>query len=106
LAPDLAQAHFLHGVELGRQGNPAEAAQDFRAAVKLMPALLEARLNLGIALVGLGQRDEALAQFEEVLSRNPTNALALRYTEMLRSQSAGASPTSSATPGQSSAPHP
>jgi tetratricopeptide (TPR) repeat protein len=85
-SPDLVQARFLHGLELGRENKPAEAAEDFRAAVKLMPDLLEARLNLAIALVKLNQRDEALAQFDEVLRRSPTNALALRYIQTLRSQ--------------------
>jgi tetratricopeptide (TPR) repeat protein len=93
LSPDLVQARFLHGLELGRENKPAEAAEDFRTAVKLMPDLLEARLNLGIALVNLGQRDEALAQFDEVLRRSPTNALALRYTQSLRSQSSAGSST-------------
>ena len=105
LAPDLAQARFLHGLELGRQGNPATAAEEFRAAVKLMPELLEARLNLGIALVSLGQRDEALVQFDEVLRRNPTNALALRYTQTLRSETSAASSGASIAPAQPGTPH-
>ena len=42
--------------------------------------------GIGIALVKLDQRDEALAQFDEVLRRSPTNALALRYMQTLRSQ--------------------
>jgi tetratricopeptide (TPR) repeat protein len=87
---EAGQSVFLHGLELGRENKPAEAAEDFRVAVKLMPDLLEARLNLGIALVKLGQRDEALAQFDEVLRRNPTNAVALRYNQSLRAQTPSA----------------
>ena len=84
LSPALAQAHFLYGLEFGRDGKAAEAAAQFSEAVRLMPELLEARMNLGIALMQQGHNSEALAQFEEVLHRNPTNALALRYTRLLQ----------------------
>jgi Tetratricopeptide repeat len=52
--------------------------------VRLMPDLLEARLNLGIALVNARRPDEALLQFETVLKRSPTNSVALRYVQKLR----------------------
>jgi hypothetical protein len=47
--------------------------------------LLDARLNLGIALAGQN-RTEALALFEEVLRQNPTNATALKYVQQLRAR--------------------
>ena len=86
LAPGMAQAHFLYGLELGRQGQPAAASDEFREAVGLMPDLLEARLNLGIALANEKRPAEALAEFQEVLRRSPTNSVALRYIEALRSE--------------------
>ncbi|HOW67692.1 MAG TPA: tetratricopeptide repeat protein, partial [Verrucomicrobiota bacterium] len=54
-------------------------------AIRLMPDLIEARLNLGIALLKQGLAAEARNQFEEVLRRNPTNVVALRQLEALNS---------------------
>jgi hypothetical protein len=36
-----------------------------------------------------GQRDEALAQFDEILRRSPTNAVALKYAAALRAKPEG-----------------
>jgi tetratricopeptide (TPR) repeat protein len=83
LAPDQGQIHYLRGFELGRLGKPAEAEQEFRAAAQLMPEVIEARLNLGIALYQQKKREEALATFEEVLKRSPTNAVAQKYVRVL-----------------------
>ena len=84
LAPDQGQTHFLRGVELGSLGQPQEAEQEFRAAVRLMPELVEARLNLGISLYQQQNGEEAHACFAEVLQRNPTNALAIKYMQKLQ----------------------
>ena len=84
LAPDLAQAHFLYGLELGRAGQPAEAVRELRAVVRLMPDVVEARLDLGLALSDQGQTEEARREFEWVLQRQPTNERALRQIEILR----------------------
>jgi Flp pilus assembly protein TadD len=83
LAPDQGQIHYLRGFELGRLGKPADAEQEFRAAAQLMPEVIEARLNLGIALYQQQKREEALATFEEVMQRSPTNALAQKYVRAL-----------------------
>ena len=84
LAPELAQAHFLRGLELGKLEKPGEAEPEFREAVRLMPEVAEARLNLGIALYHQDKLTEALKEFEQVLQRNPSNALALKYLQALR----------------------
>jgi tetratricopeptide (TPR) repeat protein len=86
LAPDLAQAHFLCGLELGKLEKPGDAEREFREAARLMPDLAEARLNLGIALYHQEKLAEALKEFEQVLQRNPTNALALKYSAALRTR--------------------
>ena len=44
---------------------------------------MEARLNLGIALSLAGSNTEALAQFQQVLQRSPTNGLAQHYVQAL-----------------------
>jgi Flp pilus assembly protein TadD len=49
-----------------------------------MPDLVEARLNLGMALANEGNYSEALPHFEEVRQRDPTNTLALGYVQALR----------------------
>ncbi len=84
LAPELVQARFLYGLSLGRQGKATEAEEQFREAVRLMPELVEARLNLGIALAEQRRFTEALAEFEEVLTRSPTNPVALKWCEIIR----------------------
>jgi tetratricopeptide (TPR) repeat protein len=83
LDPNLAEAHVRLGFELGRQGEDGEALQHFAKAVQLRPDLLEARLDLGIALVNQHRELEALEQFQEVLKHNPTNAIALKYSDRL-----------------------
>ena len=42
---------FSSAWNLGRDGKPADAAGQFREAVRIMPDLPEARFNLGLALV-------------------------------------------------------
>ncbi len=83
-APNLMDAHYLYGMELGRDGNAAGAADQFREAVRIMPNLPEARLNLGIALENEGKYSDALAQFGKVLAQDPSNAIALSHVQDLR----------------------
>lgn len=88
LAPDFAEAHLLHGLVLGRQGQLTAAAAAFREALRLKPELLDARLNLGIALAGQDPA-AALEQFDAVIKVSPTNATALRYIQQLRGSRGG-----------------
>lgn len=88
LSPDWGQAHFQCGREFGRGDQPSEAAREFREAARLMPDLIEARLDLGIALAKQGQLADALREFEAVMERNPTNAVALHYIQVLRAKPA------------------
>lgn len=90
LDPEKGEARFLLGLMLGQQGKPAAAEEQFREAARLLPNLLETRINLGIALFQLGRREEARAQFDLVLQRSPTNAVALRYRQILESPPAAA----------------
>ncbi len=85
LAPDYAPARFLYGQALGRAGHPAEAEQQFRAAARLMPDLPEARLNLAVSLASQGRSADAIAEYETVLARWPTNEVARRNLDQLRS---------------------
>jgi len=86
LAPDSGLAHFLYGLELGRGSNATQAEQEFRTAVRLRPDLLEARLDLAFALMSQDRLAEALAEYEAVLQRSPTNATALKAAQTLRTK--------------------
>ena len=86
----MVQARFLYGLHLARTGRTPEAAEEFREATRIMPALAEARLNLATALMRLGRNADALEQFETVLSQQPTNAAALQSVRALRAKSADA----------------
>jgi tetratricopeptide (TPR) repeat protein len=83
LAVEAGQADFLFGMQLGKAGQAAAAAREFQTAVRLMPEMVEARLNLGIALFREGQWNESLHEFEQVAARNPANALARHYLDIL-----------------------
>jgi tetratricopeptide (TPR) repeat protein len=54
--------------------------------LRLKPDPLEARANLGVALYKQGKLDEARKQFEDVLQRNPQDATALRYAQLLQNR--------------------
>ena len=84
LAPDSAPAHFLYGRALGERGDPVGAEEQFRVALRLMPELVEARLNLALSLMKQDRAKDAIAEYEAVLERWPTNQLALRNLERLR----------------------
>jgi len=84
LTPDSAKAHQLYGSALGQEGKAEEAEREFRETLRLAPNLLEARLNLGIAVMSQGRSSEALALFDEVLQVSPTNGLAIKYAQALR----------------------
>ena len=83
LDPDFMLAHFYYGTVTD---NANLSVREFREAVRLAPAeaQLQARLNLGIALDLAGNKTEAIAQFEDVLRRDPTNAVANLHLQSLR----------------------
>jgi cytochrome c-type biogenesis protein CcmH/NrfG len=93
LQPNFAQAHFCLGLELGKDGDAAGAATRFAEAVRLKPDLIEARVNLGIALANQHLNQQALDQFEEVLRRDSTNKVATMYAKALRAKPSPAAKT-------------
>src|SRR6185503_1602540 len=90
LNPIDAQLHVGAGQCLSALGRHTEVRRHYAEAVRLAPGLLEARLNLGVALMNLNQDAPALEQFEEVLRRNPTNAVALKHVQTLRNKAGSA----------------
>ncbi len=83
LAPEMGEAHFLLGIELGRNKDTKQAVAEFRAALRLMPGVVEARINLALALANDGRPADALQQFQLVLKQDPENPIAIRNIQSL-----------------------
>jgi tetratricopeptide (TPR) repeat protein len=75
---DSAGAHNNLGTALAGQGQYAEAAAEFRAAIALDPESSLAHRNLGNVLASVGLRDEALAALRQAVTLAPADAAA-RY---------------------------
>jgi Flp pilus assembly protein TadD len=58
---------------LARSGRPAEAVDDYRAALRIDPGNADVHYQLGLALRSLGRLDEAEAEVREAqrLTRKP-----------------------------------
>ena len=80
-AMDHAEFHFLQGAVLQRLGRHAEAAEAYRAALRIHAALPQAWMGLGIALEALQKRDEAGEAFKRGLAAGPVSADVRNYAE-------------------------
>ncbi|MGH9850608.1 MAG: tetratricopeptide repeat protein [Blastocatellia bacterium] len=63
--------HFNRAVALQQEGKLAEAADEYRALLKLKPDYAEAQANLGVVLSRLGKYDEAIVAYESALKLAP-----------------------------------
>jgi tetratricopeptide (TPR) repeat protein len=72
IPPAGARARSRYGQQLEQQGQPAEAAEQYRAALASNPDYYLARRNLVDILVAEGKRDEALELLREAERRNPS----------------------------------
>ena len=72
--PDNARARNNLGLALKKEGRLEEAAEHYRAAVRLAPEFAETHHNLGIVLRELGALEEAAACFRAALQLKPTFA--------------------------------
>ncbi|HEY3762677.1 MAG TPA: tetratricopeptide repeat protein [Verrucomicrobiae bacterium] len=71
-------AHFSLGTGYQyEQGMTNAAIIQYRIAAKMKPDDVQSRINLGIALLGLGRTTNAISEFEKVLQLDPDNAMAL-----------------------------
>lgn len=73
LAPDSGTAWFHLGEALWRQAQGAEAVMALQQSLAREPAHREARLALARAHAGWGRLDAAVAEFREVLRRDPVD---------------------------------
>ena len=67
---NIAYSHFYNGTTLYRQGQYAEAEDEFREAVSLEPRA-DYHNNLGMALFEQGKYEEGEAEFRESISLKP-----------------------------------
>lgn len=74
LAPDSGTMWFNLGETLWRQAQGEAAIAALQRAVALEPAHFGARLSLARAQAGMGHIEKAVAEWHEVLSRDPVNA--------------------------------
>jgi cytochrome c-type biogenesis protein CcmH/NrfG len=73
LSPDLPDVRTDLGACLVHSGQPAEGLAEFEAVLGQDENHRNALYNKGIALTQLGRRDEAIAAWEEVLRRHPSD---------------------------------
>jgi tetratricopeptide (TPR) repeat protein len=78
----------------------ALARQHYEAACAANPAYTPARVLLGVTLLSLGEIDQAVAKWREVIAIDPGNRNAQMYLRMVESQRSGRS--SKAPPSRSS----
>jgi len=84
-APPKAAKHHKSGTKLLARGRFAEAAEEFRAALKLLPDSARLSYDLAVALERSGQGEEAIKWYDRYLSLAPGGK---RVSEVLRAVTA------------------
>jgi len=64
-----------YGISLDDLGRPAEAMEQYQAAVKIAPELPDAWQDMGISLQQEGKDDEAMTCFQHVIESHPEDEL-------------------------------
>lgn len=72
----MAEQKYHEALDLIASGEPAEAANRFRAALDLDPGLFDAMHGLIRALQDAGDYDQAIAVAHELVARDPEDPLA------------------------------
>jgi TolB-like protein/class 3 adenylate cyclase/cytochrome c-type biogenesis protein CcmH/NrfG len=75
LEPHDARCHFAMGVVRRLQGRFDEAINDFDTAIRLNPSMHGAQAELGLAKAFLGQGEDALPHFAEMIRLSPRDPL-------------------------------
>ena len=69
--PKLIGAHYLAGLALIRQDNPAEATQEFRSELQIDPGNTDSEYHLAFVLLQQSQNQEAVEWLHKVLAAKP-----------------------------------
>lgn len=76
LKPKLEKWHYARGVAYSVSGRDLLAVSEYQDAVRTNPDYLVARIDLGTALIKVGQVEESIRHFLQALSISPGNAYA------------------------------
>jgi tetratricopeptide (TPR) repeat protein len=71
------RVYYFYGLELLKLGRIDEAIENLGEAVRLAPDWPDAHLQMAVALGAKGAMQETIAQYRQVLSLDPSSALAL-----------------------------
>src|SRR6266446_5981725 len=71
-----ADLMIAEGIRAESSGNPQEACEQYRMAVRAAPRYARAHLNLGIGLQAVGDAEGALRSYEAALALDPEDAFA------------------------------
>jgi len=71
-----ADRMIAEGVRAESSGNPREACEQYRGAVRADPGYAKAHLNLGIGLQAIGDAEGALRSYEAALALDPEDVYA------------------------------
>jgi tetratricopeptide (TPR) repeat protein len=87
--PNNGRAFYYYGLAMGERGNPNNALALLRKAEILLrgdgQALAEVYAQMGVNLERLGRQQEAIQRYEQALTQNPSQALARRRLQALKS---------------------
>ena len=83
-APSDARVLFALGTALGRGGKHGRAMQALESSIALDPGQLDARANLAVIYLEVGQVREALSEAEYVLARNANHSVAAAVAQRAR----------------------
>jgi tetratricopeptide (TPR) repeat protein len=76
---DRAATITNRGILHMREGRYQKALADYEKSIRLMPQLLESKVNLGAALYSLGRYQEALVALNEGIGTDSVDAKAIGY---------------------------
>lgn len=76
---DRAATLTNRGILYMRDGRNERALADYTKSIRLMPELLESKVNLGAALYSLGRYEEALSALNEGVGTDSVDARAIGY---------------------------
>jgi tetratricopeptide (TPR) repeat protein len=86
--PTFPDLHNLLGVAYDHEEMTDDAIEEFETALRLKPDYIDARLNLGLALVERGRDAEALRHLQRVAGTQPDNAMARDLLHQIATRSA------------------